>query len=184
MPSSATPLDSNDVCDSLWLHSGPLSAICCATPPSRNGLSHAGKHRNAEMAEQLFWSMLGHLQTLSPGFAGSKRSKGPLHRFRATIIIVDSTTIEPVASCMDWVKHRRRKAAAKCHMRLDLQSFLPVLVDSAKQIGNRGADCEAHPDGAHTKTRGSLRGGVWPCWRRKLDCRGFPKRIGKCAGKA
>ena len=124
----------NDVCDSLWLHSGPLSAIRGATPPSRNGLSHAGKHRGAAMAEQLFWSMLRHLQTLSPGFAGSKRSKGPLHRFRTTIHIVDSTTIELVASCMDWAKHRRRKAAAKCHMRLDLQSFLPVfvLVDSAK----------------------------------------------------
>ncbi len=26
---------------------------------------------------------------------------------------------------MDWAKHRRRKAAAKCHMRLDLRSFLP-----------------------------------------------------------
>ena len=53
----------NDVCDSLWLHSGPLSAIRGATPPSRNGLSHAGKHRNAEMAEQLFWSMLDRKST-------------------------------------------------------------------------------------------------------------------------
>jgi len=26
---------------------------------------------------------------------------------------------------MDWAKHRRRKAAAKCHMLLDAQSFLP-----------------------------------------------------------
>ncbi len=26
---------------------------------------------------------------------------------------------------MDWAKHRRRKAAVKCHMRLDLQTFLP-----------------------------------------------------------
>jgi transposase len=34
---------------------------------------------------------------------------------------------------MDWAKHRRRKAAAKMHMRLDLGSFLPefVLVKSA-----------------------------------------------------
>jgi transposase len=34
---------------------------------------------------------------------------------------------------MDWAKHRRRKAAAKCHMRLDLQTFLPrfALVKSA-----------------------------------------------------
>jgi hypothetical protein len=35
---------------------------------------------------------------------------------------------------MDWAKHRRRKAAAKLHLRLDLQTFLPAfaIVDSAK----------------------------------------------------
>lgn len=27
---------------------------------------------------------------------------------------------------MDWAKHRWRKAAAKCHLRLDLPSFLPA----------------------------------------------------------
>jgi hypothetical protein len=34
---------------------------------------------------------------------------------------------------MDWARHRRRKAAAKCHLRLDLQSFLPrfAIVDTA-----------------------------------------------------
>src|SRR6516225_11395438 len=31
----------NDVCDALRLHSGPLSALRGATPPSRNNLSHA-----------------------------------------------------------------------------------------------------------------------------------------------
>jgi len=46
-------------------------------------------------------------------------------RFKRVIHIVDATTIERVANCMDWAKHRRRKAAAKCHMRLDLRSFLP-----------------------------------------------------------
>ena len=37
----------NDVCGALRLHSGPLSALRGATPPSRNGLSHAGKARKA-----------------------------------------------------------------------------------------------------------------------------------------
>jgi hypothetical protein len=38
-----------------------------------------------------------------------------------------------VANCLDWARHRRRKAAAKCHLRLDLQSFLPrfAIVDTA-----------------------------------------------------
>ena len=124
----------NDVCDALRLHSGPLSAIRGATPPSRNGLSHASKERKAALVEKLFWAALGHLQSLSPGFGHGRRGKGVTHRFRKTIHIVDSTTIELVASCMDWAKHRRRKAAAKCHMRLDLQSFLPrfVLIDTAR----------------------------------------------------
>ena len=109
----------NDVCDALRLHSGPLSALRGATPPTRNNLSHANKHRDASLAEQLFWSVLKHLKGLHPRFAGSKKVKGLLYRFKRTIQAVDSTTIQLVASCMDWAKHRRRKAAAKCHLRLE-----------------------------------------------------------------
>lgn len=131
----------NDVCDALHLHSGPLSAIRGATPPSRNGFSHANRHRDPAMAEDLFWRMLGHLKSLCPAFAGGsgRRLAG---RFTRSIHVVDSTVLELVASCMDWASHRRRKAAAKCHVRLDLQSFLPrfVLFDSAR-----------HADGHHAR---------------------------------
>ena len=131
----------NDICDALQLYRGPLSAIRGATPPSRNNLSHANKHRDAKMGEQLFWNVLTHLQNLSPAFAVGKRGKGLAHRFRRTIHIVDSTTIELVASCMDWAKHRRRKAAAKCHLRLDLQTFLPrfAIVDTAGENDSKRA---------------------------------------------
>lgn len=124
----------NDVCDSLGLHSGPLSAIRGATAPSRNNLSHANKVRDAAMAQQLFWSMLEHLQTLKPGFAQGARFR-LARRFKRAINIVDATTIELVASCLDWAKHRRRKAAAKCHLRLDLHSFLPrfAIIDTARE---------------------------------------------------
>jgi hypothetical protein len=123
----------NDVCDALCLHSGPLSALRGATPPSRNNLSHANKHRDAVMAERLFWSVLEHLQSLRPDF-GRGRGFRLARRFKRLIHVVDSTTIQLVASCLDWAKHRRRKAAAKCHLRLDLQSFLPrfALVDTAR----------------------------------------------------
>jgi hypothetical protein len=124
----------NDVCDALRLHSGPLSALRGATPPSRNNLSHANKHRDAALAEGLFWAVLEHLQTLSPGFARGRRGKGLAHRFRRVIHVVDASTIALIASCIDWAQHRRRKAAAKLHVRLDLHSLLPrfVLVESAK----------------------------------------------------
>jgi hypothetical protein len=124
----------NDVCDALGLHSGPLSAIRGATPPSRNNLSHANKVRDAAMAEKLLWSVLEHLQSLKPGFAQGARFR-LARRFKRVIHLVDSTTIELVASCMDWAKHRRRKAAAQCHLRLDLHSFLPrfLVIDTARE---------------------------------------------------
>src|SRR5476651_621526 len=50
----------NDVGDALRLHSGPLSSLRGAKPPSRNNLSHANKVRPAEMAEQLFWAVFEH----------------------------------------------------------------------------------------------------------------------------
>jgi hypothetical protein len=59
----------NDVCDSLQIHSQALSAIRGATPPSRNGLSHANKCRTADMAEKLFWTVTDHLKNNFPQFA-------------------------------------------------------------------------------------------------------------------
>jgi hypothetical protein len=124
----------NDVCDALGLHSGPLSAIRGASPPKRNTLSHANRERDPVLAERLFWQTLEHLQALSPGFGGGRRPRFAF-RFKRMIHLVDSTTIQLVANCMNWAKHRRRKAAAKCHLRLNLQSFLPrfAIVDTARQ---------------------------------------------------
>jgi hypothetical protein len=131
----------NDVCDALALHSGPLSSLRGATPPNRNTLSHANKVRPAAMAEGLFWAVFKHLGNLSPGFISGRAGKRFARKFKRTIHLVDSTTIPLIASCMDWAKHRRRKAAAKCHLRLDLQSFLPrfAIVDTAQHNDARRA---------------------------------------------
>jgi len=131
----------NDVCDALEMNSGPLSAIRGATPPHRNTLSHANKIRNADMAESLYWLMLEHLMKQDSGFAKGPGRRGYVKRFKRTIHVLDSTTIQLVANCMDWAQHRRRKAAAKCHLRLDLQSFLPrcAIIDTAKHHDNTKA---------------------------------------------
>ena len=131
----------NDVCDALGLHSGPLSSLRGATPPSRNNLSNSNKIRSAEMAEKLFWAVFEHLGQLSPRFVCGKAGKRFARKFKRTIHLVDSTTIPLIASCMDWARHRRRKAAAKCHVRLDLQSFLPrfAIVDTARHADAKRA---------------------------------------------
>ena len=128
----------NDVCDALRLFSGPLSAIRNAVGPSPNALSHANQVRDARMAEQLLWEQLEHLRTVTPAFAAGRQR---LPRFKRRLQVVDSTVITLVANCMSWAKHRRRKAATKLHMRLDLQSLLPrfAIIDLAPHHDNTRA---------------------------------------------
>jgi len=132
----------NDICDTLRNHKGVLTTIRDAVPPSRNGFSHANRTRNADMAEDLFWSVLSHLKSISPQFYTQGRNYCAMPRkFKRVINVVDSSTIQLVANCLDWAKHRRRKAAAKMHLRLDLRSFLPnfILVKSANSHDSKEA---------------------------------------------
>jgi hypothetical protein len=189
----------NDVCDSLRLHQGPLSAIRGATPPSRNNLSHANKERPAETAEKVFWEVLTHLQRRFPAFARGGAGTRLAPRFKAAISVVDSTTIELVASCLGWANHRRRKAAAKCHLRLDLHSHLPcfALIDTARDndAGRAREVCaslrageivlfdKAYVDFAHLYELDQR--GVWWVTRAKdnMQYRVVRKRLEKPAGK-
>jgi hypothetical protein len=137
----AHALSLNDVCD--WLH---LKARAIAsfglTPPSRNNLSYANKNRDATFVEKVFWRTLAHLHHCEPSFGG-KRPGGRrfLHRFKVKIHAVDSSVMELVANCMDWAKHRRKKAAAKLHLCLGVKGFLPTfaIIDTAKEHDNKRA---------------------------------------------
>ena len=122
----------NDVCDTLRIHSRWLGSLRGAVAPTRNTLSHANKTRDSKMMEALFWQTMRHLDGLTPGGFGI-RYKGLPKRFRKAVHAVDSSTIALVANCMNWAKHRRRKAAAKLHLRLNLQSFLPgfIIIEEA-----------------------------------------------------
>lgn len=139
----AHALSLNDICDSLSNHAGTLEQIRSCTPPSRNGLSHANKTRNADMAEELFWKVYESLSKQYPEFLSSSRNyPGLPYRFRKrTIRAVDSTTIQLTAFSMGWAKHRRQKAAAKMHTALNMRSFLPnfVIVKSAHDSDPKSA---------------------------------------------
>ena len=138
----AHALSLNDVCDWLRMKSRAIAAFGL-TPPSRNNLSNSNKGRDAKFAELVFWRTLAHLQHCDHSFGrqrpGGRRSL--LHRFKVRIHAVDSTVMELVANCLNWAKHRRRKAAAKMHLRLSLNSFLPTfaIVDTAGQHDNKRA---------------------------------------------
>jgi hypothetical protein len=131
----------NDLCDSLELESSALATIRGATPPSRNGISYANMNRSADFAETLYWRMQKHLKTVDVAFGTEHGKKNFAHRFKKNIHLIDATTIQLVANCMDWAKHRRRKAGIKCHCRLNMQSYLPsfVIIDTAAEHENTRA---------------------------------------------
>ena len=139
-------LSLNDIADTLTNHKSVLSGMRRAVAPSRNGLSHANKTRNADMAEALFWKVFAELQLRSPNFGLGKSYKGFPKRFKRAIHVLDSSTIQLVSHCMDWAKHRRRKAAAKLHLRLNLGSFLPgfVLIKEASTHDSTEARALCH----------------------------------------
>ena len=54
----------NNICDTLRNHCGLVSWIRGCVPPSRNGLSHANRNRNVDMAEKPFWEVLAYRQAI------------------------------------------------------------------------------------------------------------------------
>jgi hypothetical protein len=133
-------LSLNDVCDALRHHGPKLSRIRGATAPSKNAFSHANRQRDGAMAEVLFWEILDHLTGRCPRFGG-RTFKGMPRRFKRAVHVIDSSTIRLAVNCIDWARHRRRKAAAKLHLRLNLRCFLPAIaiVDTAAHNDNKRA---------------------------------------------
>ena len=115
----------NGVCDVAATMASQWQELRDAQVPRRNTFSNANRRRDPAMIERLYWSMMGHLGSLEPDFAVPPHA-GFLKRFGCRHIhLLDSSTIQLVVNSIDWARHRRKKAAAKLHMNLDLASRLP-----------------------------------------------------------
>ena len=123
----------NGVCDAAKVHESEWGQLRDATVPHRNTLSNANRKRNPALAEKLHWELLKYFSETFPDFSKVKY-EGYLARFRERHIhLLDSSTIQLVLNSIDWARHRRRKAAAKLHMNLDLGAKMPsfAIVESA-----------------------------------------------------
>jgi len=114
----------NGIVDAARVHEGEWRNIRGAEPPKRSTFSNANRHRDADMAERLYWEVFDHLTDVCPGFGEYRRHKGFLARLKRGIFAIDSSTIKLSLNCIDWARHRRKKAAAKLHLRLDVGSRL------------------------------------------------------------
>ncbi len=123
----------NEICDIMALHEREVCRTRGVTAPKRNTFSHANRTRDPKLAEDLYWKLFSHLQSVSPTF-GRDKLGGVLSKFRMrNIFAIDSTTIQLSIKCIDWAKHRRKKAAVKTHMRCDVANMLPrcAIVETA-----------------------------------------------------
>jgi hypothetical protein len=141
----------NEVCDALRLHEPELNRVRGVQAPKRNTFSNANRTRDPAVAERLYWAVFEHLRELSPSFTQHGRHAGFIGRLKRDIFAMDSTTLQLVLNCIDWARHRRKKAAAKTHMLLDVGSRLPAfaVVDDAAHHDSKYAErlCALLKDG-------------------------------------
>jgi len=141
----------NTICDAARQLAGAWRKIRGAEPPCRNTFSNANRTRDPKMAEDLFWEVYKHLSGTFQTFTQNGPHKGFIFRFRHRIFAIDSTTLQLALNCIDWAKHRRKKAAAKTHLRLDVGCRLPAfaIVETAAHHDSLRADelCAGLRDG-------------------------------------
>ncbi len=141
----------NEICDAARLHESELNRIRNATAPKRNTFSNANRTPDPDIAERLYWETFKHLQTICPGFTQCGKHSGFIFRVKRNIFAIDSTTLKLSLDCIDWARHRRKKAAAKTHMRLNIGTMLPAfaVVEDAAHHDSKRADvlCEGLKDG-------------------------------------
>ncbi len=133
----------NEICDAAKLHEPEWNRIRGATAPKRNTFSNANRTRDPVIAEQLYWAVFEHLELICPGFTQCRKHRGFISRLKRDIFAIDSTTLQLSLNCIDWARHRRKKAAAKTHLRLNIGTMLPsfaVVEDAAHHDSKRAGE--------------------------------------------
>ena len=141
----------NEICDAARLHEPELNRIRGATAPKRNTFSNANRRRDPQIAEKLYWAVFAHLRTVCPSFTQYAKHSGFIFRLKRDIFAIDSTTLKLSLDSIDWARHRRKKAAAKTHMSLNVGNRLPTfaVVEDAAHHDSARADalCAGLKDG-------------------------------------
>ena len=115
----------NEIVDVSRIYAPELSRIRGISPASLNTFSNANRTRSAGVMQAFFWAVYGFFRNEEPDFVRG-RHHGRLSRFKLRgIYAMDSTTIQLAYWCIDWAKHRQRKAAVKVHMVANVANRLP-----------------------------------------------------------
>lgn len=108
-----------EICDGLRLTCGKLNHLGITAAPAKSSLAYANEHRSAKIYERLYYATLQQAKAWRPG-------KKRRFRFRQPLFTLDSTTLELCATLFPWAHYQQRKGAAKVHLVLDNDGYLPT----------------------------------------------------------
>lgn len=106
-----------EICNGLAASEGKLRHVGIPIAPSRSTLAYANEHRPWQLYETVFHQLLGQCQNEA---RGKKK-----FRFKNKLLSIDSTSIDLCAEIFDWAQYKRTKGAAKLHLVLDNEGYLP-----------------------------------------------------------
>ena len=111
-----------EITQGLKSSQGRLSHLGMKEAPKRSTLSYANQHRTWELYERLFYDLLQVCKEIAP-------RKNKKFRFKNKLMSIDASIIELCIEMFDWAKYRKAKGAAKLHLVLDHDGYLPVFAD-------------------------------------------------------
>jgi len=106
-----------EICNGLAASEGKLRHLGIPSAPNRSTLAYANEHRPWQLYQTVFEELLVQCHSVAAG----KRK----FRFKNKLLSLDSTSIDLCASVFDWAKYKRSKGAAKVHLLLDNEGYLP-----------------------------------------------------------
>lgn len=109
-----------EICGGLASCEGKLRHLGIPQAPKRSTLAYANEHRPWSLYQSVFQGLYQRCQQVR----GARRR----FRFHNPLLTLDSTLIDLCASLYDWAAYRRTKGAAKLHLVLDHQGYLPQWV--------------------------------------------------------
>jgi hypothetical protein len=106
-----------EICGGLASCEGKLKHLGVPQAPNKSTLAYANEHRPWQLYQKVFGVL----------FARCQQAAGPRHRFRFhnPLLSIDGTLIDLCATMFDWAHYQQGKGAAKLHLVLDHDGYLP-----------------------------------------------------------
>ena len=106
-----------EICGGLAGCEGKLKHLGVPQAPNKSTLAYANEHRPWQLYQRVFNILFARCQQVP---------RGPRpFRFRNPLMSIDGTIIELCATMFDWAKYKQGKGAAKLHLVLDHDGYLP-----------------------------------------------------------